>query len=115
METLLRLKHRLEKEIDDLLEKNDISPTELERLGIAADIIKDIVTTCAMEDYPAEKSYDAGYSGRMPYYARDVRPSNMWDSGASYGRPRMGGMYAPDIERGYMRSYGMPYSNGMPY
>ena len=59
-EELYDLCETLKKEIRPLTNKPDISPTELERLYKAVDIIKDIKTIEAMED--------AGYSNMSPYY-----------------------------------------------
>lgn len=90
MDALMNLKKVLEGQIEEITKKNDISPTELERLDKAVDIIKDIETICAMKDYSYEEE-DMGYSGRYPYYMRDEmprRPHDMWDSQASYRRGR---------------------------
>lgn len=59
-EELYELCESLKKEIRQLNAKPDISPTELDRLYKAVDIIKDIKTIEAMED--------AGYSNTYPYY-----------------------------------------------
>jgi hypothetical protein len=51
MDALKELKKNLEKQIEEINKKNDITPTELERLDKAVDIIKDIETICAMKEY----------------------------------------------------------------
>lgn len=114
MDALKELKKNLEKQIEEINKKNDITPTELERLDKAVDIIKDIETICAMKEYDDQQwRQEEGYSGRYyPMYMRDERGGNsrqsydMWDEG-SYQRDRS---YAPDM---YMsrNSYGdYPYS-----
>jgi len=62
--------------------KGNISPTELERVYKAVDIIKDIKTIEAMEDY----GDDEGYSERRYYYDNDMRYTR--DNGSSYRRGR---------------------------
>lgn len=113
MDALKELKHVLEKEIEEITKKNDISPTELERLDKAVDIIKDIETICAMKDYGYDRE-DEGYSqAYYPRYMRDegMRSRDMWEGGSSYrrGRDAMTGRYVSrDMPRYYMddRSYG---------
>lgn len=68
MKELYDLCDNLKKEIRNLNTKADISPTELERAYKAVDIIKDIKTIEAMEDYS-----DDGYSGRRYYYDDDMK------------------------------------------
>ena len=69
MKALKDLKEMLEEEVKKITKKGDITPTELESAYKVVDIIKDIETIWAMEDY----SEDDGYSGRMSYgrYAYD--------------------------------------------
>ena len=116
MDALKELKKVLEEQIEEITKKNDISPTELERLDKAVDIIKDIETICAMRDYGAPEEEDYGYSGRYPYYMRDDMPRtgrsyDPWDRGASYRRGRdmnTGRYVSREMPRYYMddRSYG---------
>lgn len=68
MKELYDLCDKLKGEIRNLNTKSDISPTELERAYKAIDIIKDIKTIEAMEDYS-----DDGYSGRRYYYDDDAK------------------------------------------
>lgn len=85
MDALYELKKVLEKQIEEVTKKNDISPAELERLDKAVDIIKDIETICAMKDYGDNyEEMDGGYSGRYPYYMRDAMPRNSYRGGGSY-------------------------------
>ena len=107
MDALKDVKKVLEEQIEAIAQKNDISPTELERLDKAVDILKDIETICAMKDYGYEQDEDYGYSGRtMPRYYMDDR---------SYRRGRdmnTGRYVSRDMPRYYMddRSYNMGYS-----
>ena len=73
MDVLKELKRNLEKQIEEINNKSDISPTELDRLDKAVDILKDIETICAMKEYGRdwEEEEDMEYSGRYPYYMRD--------------------------------------------
>lgn len=56
----------LEDEMKEIVKKGDISPTELERVYRAVDIIKDIKTIEAMEG--GEYSHDGGASNRGGSY-----------------------------------------------
>lgn len=98
---LMQLKDVLEKEIMTIAEKKDISPTELERLDKAVDIIKDIETICAMKEYSYEEE-DWGYSQSRPMYMRD--------GGNSYrrGRNSSNGQYM-SRDGGYSGYYPMYY------
>lgn len=74
-EELYELRDNLKREIGELSNKNDITPTELDRLYKAVDIIKDITTIEAMEDggySNTNYSYDDGmrYMRRGNSYAR---------------------------------------------
>lgn len=111
MDVLKELKRVLEKELEEITKKNEISPTELERVDKAVDIIKDIETICAMKEatdsymeseYYSPRSYDSGSS-----YRRGYEPVRRYASRDQY---------APDMERGYMRPYsGDPYRNSYMY
>ena len=71
----------LTREIKQLNSKPDISPTELDRMYKAIDIIKDIKTIEAMED--------AGYSNMGPYYDDGMSYAMRGRySGNSYARGR---------------------------
>lgn len=83
MDELYILCENLKSEIRDLNQKNDISPTELDRVYKAIDIIKDIKTIEAMEDAgysnarggnsraSYENSYERGRSNMYPGYYYD--------------------------------------------
>lgn len=119
MDTLKELKKVLEEQIEEIAKKNDISPTELERLDKAVDIIKDIETIWAMKDYGAPEEEDYGYSGRYPYYMRDDmsrtgRSYDPWDRGASYRRGRdmnTGRYVSREMPRYYMDNGYSGHSN----
>ena len=68
MDSIYKLKDLLEKEIDKVTAKGDITPTELKSVGDAVDILKDIETICAMKEYGNDdQSYamsNRGYSSR---------------------------------------------------
>lgn len=123
MESLKNLKKVLEKEIDEISKKNDISPTELERLDKAVDIIKDIETICAMKEYGYQEKEEPmqGYSERysyphyMSYDMMPPREQDMWSRESSYrdGRGSMGSRYVSREMPPYSydnRSYGYGYS-----
>jgi len=86
----------LEDEIKQIAKKDDITPSELDSVYKAVDIIKDIKTIEAMKDASEE-----GYS-RRPYYAYDG--SGM--SGARRGRDGDGdGRYSERRGRDAMGRY----------
>ena len=66
MEILYDLKDLICEELDKINKKHDINPSELEMAYKAVDIIKDITTIEAMEEYGDEYSYDDDMS-----YARN--------------------------------------------
>ena len=77
MRALKEAKHRMLSEIDDIIQKQELSPNDLESLSYAVDIVKDV---CEVMD-------DDGYSRRGSY--------NSYDDGGSYrrGRDRETGRY----------------------
>lgn len=87
----------LKKDIRTLNAKNDISPTELDRVYKAVDIIKDIKTIEAMEN-----AVEEGYSGRRYYYdddmsyARRGRSNDGYSEDGSYRRGRSNDNYSED-------------------
>lgn len=82
-EELYELCEGLKKEIRQLNSKPDISPTELDRLYKAVDIIKDIKTIEAMEEAGYSEMYPYSYDDGMSY----ARGRNSYD-GMSYARGR---------------------------
>ena len=89
MQVLYDMCEMLDDELREVVKKGDISPTELDRVYKAVDIIKDIKTIEAMEDY----SYD-DYS-RKYSYADENMSYNM--SNARRGRDGDGdGRYSED-------------------
>lgn len=87
-ESLMSLCDRLEREIALMNSKPDISPTELDRLDKAIDIIKDIKTIEAMED--------AGYSNTYPYSYDDGMNYTHGRNSYARGRDSMGRYYSRD-------------------
>lgn len=85
MDELYDLCDNLKNEIKRLNQKNDISPTELERAYKAVDIIKDIKTIEAMEEAGGSYAgnYYDDYSNARRYYRDDY-------SQARRGRDSMG-------------------------
>ena len=87
MDVLYDLKDMLCKELDKIVDKKDINPTELEIAYKAVDIIKDITTIEAMEEADfSDYSYDDGMSFR----------NGRRDSMGRYSRRRM-----MPMDRGY--------------
>lgn len=91
MKAMKELKYLLEEELEQIVRKGDITPTELERVDKAIDIIKDIETICAMKEYGYED--EEGYSERYPYYMRDGGSYSMRDNSYRRGRDGMTGRY----------------------
>lgn len=92
MHDLGKLKDLVYREIDKEVEKGTLTPDTVRTIGCAVDILKDISTIDAMEDYGEDE-----YSGRyhMPYYAYD----DMGDRSYARKRDRMGRF----SRRGYSR------------
>ncbi len=95
-------------ELEDIAKQKELSPSNLDMLDSAIDILKDIATIKAMEqEYPEEGySRDGGYSqggywDRMPYYMYD---NPEMATGRSYARGR--GSNAPRDSRGRYMSEG---------
>lgn len=93
-EELYELCENLKKEIRQMNVKPDISPTELERLYKAVDIIKDIKTIEAMEEANYSNAYPYSYDDGMSYarggrYSYEGRGGNSYNSYAR-GRDSMG-------------------------
>lgn len=123
MRAIIDLKQLLEEEIEKIVRKGDITPTELERLDEAVDIIKDIETICAMKEYNYQEE-EMPYSGGYPMYMRDGRGGSYEGSyrrgGGGGGNSRMGGyMMDPRYYRdggSYDGSYdGGSYARGGSY
>jgi hypothetical protein len=113
---LCKLQERAAKDIDKLLEKPDINPTEWKSAGEAVDIIKDVeesiksaLTSIAMEE---EFGEEIGQSerGYMDYPMRYIRPDG--------GNSLMGSSYAGARRRNAMGQYmsdGRSSMNGNSY
>jgi len=76
MKSLDNLKSVLEREIDKVTAKGEITPTEIKAVGDAVDILKDIETICAMKEYGQEDDMysmeNRGYSTRRMTRYPDV-------------------------------------------
>lgn len=107
MKALEQLKELLEEEIKKVAKKGDITPAEVEAMYKVVDIIKDIDTIEAMEEYgedDEEEYSNRGYS-RRGYSSR----RSYMDGGGSYRRGRgMNGRYV-SRDRSY-RGYSMEES-----
>lgn len=93
MESLYRLKDLLCDQVDEIVAKNDITPTELDRVYKVVDVIKDICTIDAMEnaaedEWDEESSYagGGGYSGRRGGSSRAGRSGRGSYEGGYSGR-----------------------------
>jgi hypothetical protein len=83
MEALYDLKDMLCDQVEEVVKKGDISPSEVEMMYKVIDIIKDIVTIDAMEN--ADYSYDyMNESGNSMRYSRDGRRGRDGDSDGRY-------------------------------
>lgn len=90
----------LEKEIREIVDKGELSPSTLEVMGKAVDDLKDISIICAMK-----REEEDGYSERRPYY---------YDDDMSYARRRRDSMgrYSRDYD-GYSRDNDEHYEKMM--
>lgn len=92
MQVLYDMCEMLDDELREVVKKGDMSPTELDRVYKAVDIIKDIKTIEAMEDY----SYD-DYSRRNSYADDNMSYNMSRNSYARRGRDGDGdGRYSED-------------------
>jgi len=104
MEILYELKDLLCEELDKINKKHDINPGELEMAYKAVDIIKDISTIEAMEEYGDEYSYDDDMS-----YARNRDSMGRYSSrrgrrsydGGNYSNRRSYNDHMMPMDRGY--------------
>ena len=67
MKALENLKMMLEKDIEKVTEKGAITPNEIEMIYKVVDIIKDIDTIHAMDEYGGEEDYSTRRSSRRSY------------------------------------------------
>lgn len=94
MRVYYEIKDMLERELDQIAAKNELTSNNLEVMDKAVDIIKDVETICAMRE-ASEDGYSHGY---MPMYMYDDMPN------ASYARGR--GRYAKRDSMGRYSSEG---------
>ena len=82
-------KKMVEHEIEMIVQKEEMTPTDLEMLGELVDIVKDI---CEIdEDEEMKHEGHSGKIGSMPYYGAIMYDDSQWnnryrDRGSSYGR-----------------------------
>ena len=90
MKVYYDIKDMLERELEQIADKRELTSNNLEIMDKVVDIIKDIETICAMKG-------ETGYSGNYPYY------------GYSYATRRENrdsmGRYSSDDGRKYNRGY----------
>lgn len=96
MDTLYELKELIMRELDQIVEKGDMSSAEIDNTKDAVKVIKMI---CEMED-----EYDSGYSQRN-YYIEEM--PERWNRNNSYasGRNYRGGRYSMRGGRSYDNGY----------
>lgn len=85
--TLNMLSDRLCKDIDESVHEEKLTPATMEMLDKAVDIIKDIETIRAMENYGEDYGEDASYAMRRN--SRGRNSYNPYDR-VSYGRDSYG-------------------------
>lgn len=100
MQVYDRITDMLERELEQIAGKNELTSNNLEVMDKAVDIIKDVETICAMRE-SGENGYSNGY---MPMY--------MYDDGMSYARgrgrnARRDSMGRYSSEGGYSGEYSM--------
>lgn len=95
MESLYRLKDLLCDQVDEIVEKNDITPVELDRVYKVVDVIKDVYTIEAMENAEEDWDEEGSYAGGG--YSR---------AGRGYSRAGRGGSYRGSYDGGYSRRRG---------
>ena len=71
-----KAKNLFEKELEKIVDKGDVNPTNLEYSYKLIDIIKDIDTVCAMSD--AGYGYEEEYSNR-PFYRNGYSRNNSYN------------------------------------
>ena len=98
MKVYYDIKDMLERELEQIADKRELTSNNLEIMDKVVDIIKDIETICAMRE-----AGEDGYSEMMPYYMYDDGMG-----GSSYARGR--GRYAKRDSMGRYSSEG-GYSN----
>lgn len=104
LRTLKDLKRILMDEIKEVNEKGKIESNEIHPLYEVMDVIKDIATICAMDEYGEDQRYEEPeYSYGRGYSARAYSPQYTYDSGMSGARRR-------DSMGRYSGDWGVPNS-----
>ena len=101
-----QIKELLCDELEDVVKQKELTPSNLELIDTAVDILKDLDTIKIMNQeygdasgYSRDGGYSQGYFGRMPYYMYD--DPGMARDGNSYARGR-GSNAARDSRGRYM-------------
>lgn len=98
-----QIKDMLCDELEDVVKQKTLTPSNLELIDTAIDVLKDIKTIEAMDtEYP--DGYSQGYYGRMPIYMYDDGMGN------SYARER--GSNTQRDSRGRYMSEGYSRNDG---
>ena len=112
---------QLEQTIRDVRSKNDISLEELKAMGEMYDIIKDIKTTCAMDESSYDDEMAHGYDmpsyydrTRMPYYDPTYTDGMIMHNRNGYSVNMRTGMNGGNYNKSGMNRSGssMYHSNG---
>lgn len=80
---LTDLKHLLEEELRKIVDKNDISPTELENATKAVCLMQKVQE---LEEWPSEEEMDEYYSRRGSYHGNSYRRGRDYDTGRYVSR-----------------------------
>lgn len=111
MKVYYEIKDMLEKELEQIANKRELTSSNLEVMDKVVDIIKDIETICAM------KEASDGYSNYMPMYMYDdmsyARGRGRNAKRDSMGRYSSEGGYSG--EDGYSSNYANEYSSRRGY
>lgn len=92
------------KELDKIIQRDELSTSTLNQATMIVDIIKDVRTLDAMEEGSEYSSYDGGsYANRGRHYVRGhySRDGGSYDRGGSYARDSRG-RYSRDGEKDEM-------------
>ena len=79
----------VEKQIDQILAKPDMSPNDLENLGELIDIVKDLSEIKRDEEMPMPGMSGSSYGFSVPYWGNFNMEDPRYTKGSSYGRSNM--------------------------
>ena len=99
MKVYYDIKDMLERELEQIADKRELTSNNLEIMDKVVDIIKDIETICAMRE-----AGEDGYSNRYPYYMYDDGMDGYSNSRRGYVKRDSMGRYSREGYRdGYSR------------